>query len=190
MQARAWMLRMPRASRHSWPRRNWASLDRSIRPIAQALEPRGHVIIDGNTAAGLGCVYAGATVAAWYPITPSSSLAEAFSRHARGVIEHALRMIVKHTRKEYIYPATHDASSPSTTNQNVPAMGQRLRLKAKFAVPANWTKQEKASAAALKSAEAKALGKQTVGLVSLDASARSGYRESLSEKWNQRQTMR
>jgi len=27
-------------------------------------------MIDGNTAAGLGCVYAGATVGAWYPITP------------------------------------------------------------------------------------------------------------------------
>ena len=29
---------------------------------------RGHIMIDGNTAAGLGCVYAGATVGAWYPI--------------------------------------------------------------------------------------------------------------------------
>ena len=32
----------------------------------------GHILIDGNTAAALGCVYAGATVAAWYPITPST----------------------------------------------------------------------------------------------------------------------
>jgi 2-oxoglutarate ferredoxin oxidoreductase subunit alpha len=39
---------------------------------------RGHVMIDGNTAAGLGCVYAGATVGAWYPITPSTSLMDAF----------------------------------------------------------------------------------------------------------------
>ncbi len=30
----------------------------------------GHIMIDGNTAAALGCVYAGATVGAWYPITP------------------------------------------------------------------------------------------------------------------------
>jgi len=73
-----------------------------------------------------------------------------FDECERGVIEHALRMIVKHTRKEYIYPATHSASSPVTTNQNIPAMGQRLRLKANFTVPANWTKQEKAIAAALK----------------------------------------
>ena len=36
------------------------------------------VLIDGNTAAALGCVYAGATVAAWYPITPSTSAMDAF----------------------------------------------------------------------------------------------------------------
>src|SRR5580658_9211936 len=39
---------------------------------------RGHIVIDGNTAAALGCVYAGATVGAWYPITPSTSLMDAF----------------------------------------------------------------------------------------------------------------
>lgn len=39
---------------------------------------QGHIMIDGNTAAGLGCVYAGATVGAWYPITPSTSLMDAF----------------------------------------------------------------------------------------------------------------
>ncbi|MEO8049284.1 MAG: 2-oxoacid:acceptor oxidoreductase subunit alpha [Acidobacteriota bacterium] len=36
------------------------------------------ILIDGNTAAALGCVYAGATVAAWYPITPSTSCMDAF----------------------------------------------------------------------------------------------------------------
>ena len=39
---------------------------------------KAHIMIDGNTAAGLGCVYAGATVGAWYPITPSTSLMDAF----------------------------------------------------------------------------------------------------------------
>ncbi len=39
------------------------------------------IFVDGNTAAGLGCVYGGATVCAWYPITPSSSLAESFQRY-------------------------------------------------------------------------------------------------------------
>ncbi|MGH9866980.1 MAG: 2-oxoacid:acceptor oxidoreductase subunit alpha [Candidatus Polarisedimenticolia bacterium] len=39
----------------------------------------GHILIDGNAAAALGCVYAGATVGAWYPITPATSLMDAFS---------------------------------------------------------------------------------------------------------------
>ncbi len=41
------------------------------------------IFIGGNDAAALGCVYGGATVAAWYPITPSTSLAEAFAEHCR-----------------------------------------------------------------------------------------------------------
>ncbi len=41
------------------------------------------IFLEGNNAAALGCVYGGATVAAWYPITPSSSMAEAFARHCR-----------------------------------------------------------------------------------------------------------
>ncbi|MDZ7778517.1 MAG: 2-oxoacid:acceptor oxidoreductase subunit alpha [Gemmatimonadota bacterium] len=52
-------------------------------PLPFRLEPKeatkGHILIDGNTAAGLGCVYAGATVAGWYPITPSTSLVDAFT---------------------------------------------------------------------------------------------------------------
>ncbi len=39
------------------------------------------IFLEGNSAAALGAVYGGATVAAWYPITPSSSMAEAFQRH-------------------------------------------------------------------------------------------------------------
>jgi len=41
------------------------------------------ILIDGNTAAALGCVYAGATVAAWYPITPSTSMVDAFTGFCR-----------------------------------------------------------------------------------------------------------
>ncbi|MCZ6890685.1 MAG: 2-oxoacid:acceptor oxidoreductase subunit alpha [Gammaproteobacteria bacterium] len=40
------------------------------------------IMIDGNTAAGLGALYGGATVCAWYPITPSTSMAEAFEKYA------------------------------------------------------------------------------------------------------------
>ncbi len=43
----------------------------------------GKILVSGNDAAGLGSVYAGATVCAWYPITPSTSLAEAFERYAK-----------------------------------------------------------------------------------------------------------
>jgi 2-oxoglutarate ferredoxin oxidoreductase subunit alpha len=43
----------------------------------------GKIIVDGNTAAAIGCVVAGVTVAAWYPITPSSSLAESFTDYCR-----------------------------------------------------------------------------------------------------------
>jgi len=39
------------------------------------------IFTDGNSAAALGCIYGGATVAAWYPITPSSSVAEAFQKY-------------------------------------------------------------------------------------------------------------
>jgi 2-oxoglutarate ferredoxin oxidoreductase subunit alpha len=61
--------------------RDWAT--RNLRhPIglrvrrADAVGER--IFVDGNSAAALGCVYGGATVCAWYPITPSSSCAEAF----------------------------------------------------------------------------------------------------------------
>ena len=41
------------------------------------------IFVEGNAAAALGCVYGGATVCAWYPITPSSSLAEAFTKYCQ-----------------------------------------------------------------------------------------------------------
>jgi 2-oxoglutarate ferredoxin oxidoreductase subunit alpha len=51
-------------------------------PLPIRLEPmdrtKDSILIDGNTAAALGCLYAGATVGAWYPITPATSLMEAF----------------------------------------------------------------------------------------------------------------
>jgi len=51
-------------------------------PLPVTVEPmdktKDHIIIDGNTATGLGCVFAGATVGAWYPITPSTSVMDAY----------------------------------------------------------------------------------------------------------------
>lgn len=68
----------------------------------------------------------------------------------RGAVEHALRLCVPKTRREYIYPANHYASSIAATSTQYPAMGQRFRLKSSFVVPSGWTIQEKAVCYALK----------------------------------------
>ncbi|MFN0015316.1 MAG: 2-oxoacid:acceptor oxidoreductase subunit alpha, partial [Saprospiraceae bacterium] len=56
-------------------------------PLPFRLERRDligdRILINGNTACALGAIYAGATVAAWYPITPSTSVVDAFSKYAR-----------------------------------------------------------------------------------------------------------
>jgi 2-oxoglutarate ferredoxin oxidoreductase subunit alpha len=65
--------------------RDWAA--RNLSPIglklrrAEAVGDR--ILIEGNNAAALGAVFGGATVCAWYPITPSTSMAEAFQRWCR-----------------------------------------------------------------------------------------------------------
>jgi 2-oxoglutarate ferredoxin oxidoreductase subunit alpha len=51
--------------------------------VRHAEGARGKIMVTGNDAAGLGAIYAGATVCAWYPITPSTSLAEAFEKYAK-----------------------------------------------------------------------------------------------------------
>ncbi len=56
------------------------SIDLKVR---RADKVGNRIFLEGNSAAALGALYGGATVAAWYPITPSSSLAEAFGRHCR-----------------------------------------------------------------------------------------------------------
>lgn len=68
----------------------------------------------------------------------------------RGMVEHALRIVVKQSRKQYIYPATHHASDTPATAANVPAMGQRVRLKESFVIPDGWTRHEKAVLKGLK----------------------------------------
>ncbi len=46
-------------------------------------QTRDKILIDGNTAIGLGCVYGGATIASWYPLTPSTSVVDAFSKYCK-----------------------------------------------------------------------------------------------------------
>ncbi|MFY9837674.1 MAG: 2-oxoacid:acceptor oxidoreductase subunit alpha [Xanthobacteraceae bacterium] len=64
--------------------RDWVMMNME-HPIGLRLKPANavgdRVFIEGNAAAALGAVYGGATICAWYPITPSSSLAEAFNRY-------------------------------------------------------------------------------------------------------------
>lgn len=68
----------------------------------------------------------------------------------RGMVEHACRIVVAKSRKEYLYPATHYASTTPATQTNVPAMGQRVRLKSAFVIPSGWAKEEKALLLGLK----------------------------------------
>ncbi len=44
---------------------------------------RGKILMDGNTAIGLGCVYGGATIASWYPLTPSTSVVDSFGKYCK-----------------------------------------------------------------------------------------------------------
>ena len=50
--------------------------------VTKADKTDGLILTSGNDAAGLGCVYGGATVCAWYPITPSTSLAESYNKYS------------------------------------------------------------------------------------------------------------
>jgi hypothetical protein len=50
----------------------------------------------------------------------------------RGIVEHAMRVTVRRTRRKYVHPATHFASR--LTDENLPRMGERLRLRADFDV--------------------------------------------------------
>ena len=82
--------------------------------------------------------------AAGLPILPGLARYEDLKK---GGIDHALRFTASRTRKAFIYPARHLASS--LTDPDLPAMGQRLRLKASFNV-SGFPKQARAVLVALK----------------------------------------
>lgn len=65
-----------------------------------------------------------------------------YDEAASGVIRHALRFTVSSTRRAYVPPATHWASS--NTSANVPPMGMRVRLKSSFVIPAGFSTESKA----------------------------------------------
>ena len=70
------------------------------------------------------------------------------SRGGQGVIDHAIRFTVSQTRNQYVFPASHAASS--LTNTDLPRMGERFRLKASFVIPSDWTPEARAVAQAMK----------------------------------------
>ena len=65
--------------------KDWAKAN--LKPIGLRIKRSNDVgdriLLEGNAAAALGAVYGGATVCGWYPITPSSSLAEAFAAYCK-----------------------------------------------------------------------------------------------------------
>ncbi|HEX4648809.1 MAG TPA: 2-oxoacid:acceptor oxidoreductase subunit alpha [Steroidobacteraceae bacterium] len=71
--------------------------------VEKMAKTAGNIMIDGNTAAALGCVYAGATVAAWYPITPSTSLMDAFK-----MFSDRMRVDAKTGRRNFAFIQAED----------------------------------------------------------------------------------
>ena len=66
----------------------------------------------------------------------------------QGIIDHAIRVTMVQTKNEFVYPASHFASS--RTDADLPRMGERFRLRSDFAIPASWTPETKAMAQAMK----------------------------------------
>ena len=77
--------------------------------------------------------------AAGLPIFPGLAR---YDEAATGVIRHALRFTASSTRRAYVPPATHWASS--NTSANVPPMGMRVRLKASYVIPASFSTESRA----------------------------------------------
>ncbi|MES2933973.1 MAG: hypothetical protein V4805_10860 [Pseudomonadota bacterium] len=71
-----------------------------------------------------------------------------YEEAASGVIRHAFRFTVNISRRAYVPPANHQASS--NTSANRPPMGMRVRLKASYVIPASFSKETKAIAQAMK----------------------------------------
>jgi hypothetical protein len=71
-----------------------------------------------------------------------------FDEASTGTIAHALRFTVANTRKAYVAPANHWASSD--TNPDLPPMGMRVRLKASYVIPSSFSKRTRAILQALK----------------------------------------
>ena len=84
------------------------------------------IFIEGNSAAALGAVYGGATVCAWYPITPSSSLADAFASHCKKLRHDPRKPARRNTRsfraKTNWPPSLSSSARPGTARAPSPRL--------------------------------------------------------------------
>jgi hypothetical protein len=83
--------------------------------------------------------------AAGLPIFPGLAR---YDEASGGIIPHALRFTVRHSRQAYVPPANHCASN--STDMNLPPMGMRVRLKASYVIPQNFSAPARAILQALK----------------------------------------
>jgi hypothetical protein len=95
-----------------------------------------------------------------------------YDEASTGTIAHALRFTVVSTRQAYVPPATHQASS--NTSANLPPMGMRVRLKASYQIPANFSTETKAILQALK----------TYGMFVADNGSNWFMSGAPDERWN------
>lgn len=109
--------------------------------------------------------------AAGLPILPGLVRFEEASQGPGG-IRHALRFTVARTRRAYVPPATHWASSNTSTS--LPPMGARFRLKASFVIPATFSNEAKAILTALK----------TYGMVVADNGSNYYLSGAPDPRWN------
>jgi len=89
-----------------------------------------------------------------------------------GGIRHALRFTVQRTRRAYVPPATHWAST--NTDPTVPPMGMRVRLKASYAIPASFSRETRALLTAM----------QTHGMIVADHGSNWYVSGAPDERWN------
>ena len=109
--------------------------------------------------------------AAGLPIFPGLARYEEASQGPGG-IRHALRFTVVRSRRAYIPPATHYASS--NTSADLPPMGMRVRLKASYVIPANFSTETKALLTAMK----------TYGMIMADNGSNWFVSGAPDDRWN------
>jgi len=89
-----------------------------------------------------------------------------------GGVRHALRFTVQHSRKAYVPPATHFASS--NTSASLPPMGMRVRLKSSFVIPTSFSAQSRALLTAMK----------TYGMIVADNGSNWYVSGAPDDRWN------